>query len=336
MISIATRTNRLLGATAAVLLLPSVAFGFLKNNSNIQNDADREFYEVLESPNPFPSDTPSRFPTLLQHPFRSEIFEAPSGYGGDQPTYISHLYPMPGPKLTCESEASWWLDCSVAKTKGDEYMLTVSSSTQSSNSAMQEDSIQIEVFVKVKKFGKTFASTVLTANLRTSKCASRNSAGFLEINKIKVSGSEVFVISLQGSYLDVPGLSKYEVGSPSHDIVIGANSTGMPEVLASYAGTDLIQIASSDRSLLLTYSDDDFSSETANGYTGSTVIELVPTKPRWTERIHRIASMGDPLWIASIGVGIKGAAKPNLNRPTKVFSYESQTYDDFESEPACK
>lgn len=336
MISTATRTNRFLSLAAAMLFLSAVAVGTFRDDSRFQNDSDREFYEVLDSPHPFPTDTPSRIPTLLQHPFRSEIFEATSGYGGDQPAYISHLYAMPGPRLACESEISWWLSCSVANTKGGEYMLTVSSSAQSSNSAIQEDSIQIEVFVKVKKFGKTFASTVLTANLRTSKCVGRNSAGYLEINKIKVSGSEVFVISLQGSYLDVPGLSKYEVGTPSHDIVIGANSTGMPEVLASYAGTDLIQIASSDRSLLLTYSDDDFSSETANGYTGSTVIELLPTKPRWTERIHRIASMGDPLWIASIGVGIKGAAKPNLNGPTKVFSYQSQTYDNFESEPACE
>lgn len=332
MISSATRTNRFLGVTALVLILPAVAVGFLKNNSPIHNDSDREFYEVLESPNPFLSDTPSRVPTLLQHPFRSEIFEAVSGYGGDQPTYISHLYAMPGPKLTCES---WWLDCSVAKTKGDEYMLTVSRSSQSSNSAMQEDSIQIEVFIKVTKGVKTFASTVLTANLRTSKCASGNSAGLLEINKIKVAGNEVFVISLQGAYLDVPGLSIYEVGYPSHDIVIGANSTGMPEVIASYAGTDLIQIASTDRSLILTYSDDDFESETANGYTGSTVIELLPTKSKWMERIHRIASRGDPLWIAAFGVGIKDAAKPNLKGPTKVFSYQSQTYDNFETEPAC-
>jgi hypothetical protein len=110
----------------------------------------------------------------------------------------------------------------------------------------------------------------------------------------------------------------------------------MPEVVASYAGSELIQIAATDRSLLLTYSDGSIDNENINGFTAGNIIELLPHSGGWKERVHRISSIQDPLWVVGYGLGLQDARKPNLVKPKRLLSYDANLYPDLDTEPICR
>jgi len=336
----ASKTNRLFTLFAVLMAAASVGAPFM-NDKYVDPDEvfytttpDPEYLRVKMSPYPFKDSVPSRDAVILPHPFQSGIFQTDNKTGLDQPKNISHLYQLSGNELTC----SGWFEthaCAVGHTKSGDFLIIVSPASQSANSAMQIDSVDVEVFIPIVKGKTTFASTVLQTNFAMSRCEHMRYAGLLQLDQIKVGKDDVFVISIGGAFLDLEDMTESENRNPTQQIVIAANSSGMPEVVASYAGSEMSQIAATDRSLLLTYSNG-WDNETPDGYTGSNLIELLPHGNKWKERIHRITSSEDPYWVAAFGIGYEQAAKPNLVKPKRVLEYKSNLYPDPDIEPICR
>ena len=338
--SAASKTNRLFALFAVMMFATTVGASFM-DDKYVDPDAafynttpDPEYLRVKMSPYPFKDSVPARDAVVLDHPFQSGIFQTSNQSGLDQPKYISHLYELSGNKLTC---SGWWElhACAIGHTNSGDFLIIVGPASQSANNAMQIDSVDIEVFVPMVQGTKTFASTVLQANFAMSRCEYMPYAGFLHLDQIKVGTNDVFVLSIGGDFLELEDLTQSEGRIPTQQIVIATNSSGMPEVVASYAGSEMSQIAATDRSLLLTYSDG-WNSETPNGFTGTNLIELLPRGSKWEERMHRITSMEDPYWVAAFGIGIEQAAKPNLVKPKRVLEYTANLYPDPDTQPICR
>ncbi|MSZ31280.1 MAG: hypothetical protein F2630_03575 [Actinobacteria bacterium] len=338
--SVASQTNRLIALVASFMLVIAIGVsfidsGFVDPDASLYRDPpDPEYLRVKSSPYPFKADLPSRDASILPHAFNSGIFQTSNQGGMDQPKYISNLYPLSGEDLTC----SGWFElhaCAIGESASGNFLILVSPASQSANTAMQVDSIDVDVLIPIRKDNVTYVSTVLQANFQTSRCNRGPTRGSLQLDRIKVGKNDVFVLSIGGDFLDLDELTSEELRNPTQEIVIAANSTGMPEIVASYAGSEMSQIAATNRSLLLTYSDGWQYEETPNGFTGANLIELIPNSRNWRERIHRITSMKDPFWIAAYGIGMRGAAKPNLVKPKRLLDYSANLYPDPDNEPIC-
>jgi hypothetical protein len=343
--SSASKTNRLLALSSVLVVAAfvgtsftgeSASGGLTQLESNVTIEQDPEFEKIVGSPYPFPQSAPSRDAALLPHTFKYGIFQTPNMTGMDAPKFVSHFYPMSTNELEC---SGWWskpLACSVAHSTSGDFLFVIQHSSQSANDEMQIDSIDVDLYVPLTKGKTTFASTALQANFSISRCEYGAYSGTITLDKVKVGANEVFVFSLYRGFLDAIDLNSEEQRNPTHQIVFAANETGMPEVVASYAGSELIQIAATDRSLLLTYSDGSIDNENINGFTAGNIIELLPHSGGWKERVHRISSIQDPLWVVGYGLGLRDARKPNLVKPKRLLSYDANLYPDPDTEPICR
>jgi hypothetical protein len=343
--TLASKTNRLFTLFASLFFIAAITAPFLDISKQLDTTAteplisiapDPEFEKIVASPYPFPQGVPSRDAALLPHTFKYGIFQTPNMTGMDAPEFISHFYPMSKKGLDC---SGWWstpLACSVAHSTSGDFLFVIQHASQSANDEMQIDSIDVDLYVPTVKGTTSFASTVLQANFSISRCEYGAYSGSITLDKVKVGDSEVFVFSLYGGFIDSIDLNSEEQRNPTHQIVFASNESGMPEIVASYAGSELIQIAATDRSLLLTYGDGSIEKEEINGYTAGNIIELLPHSGGWKERIHRVASTRDPLWVIGYGLGLEGTREPNLVKPERLLSYDANLYPDPDTQPICR
>lgn len=343
--SAASQSNRLIALIAALLFASAISASFFgestpsgltTSESNVAIAPDPEVEKIVASPYPFPQNVPSRDAAMLPHTFTYGVFQTPNMTGMNATKFVSHFYPMSTNELEC---SGWWstpLACSVAHSTSGDFLFVIQHSSQSANDEMQIDSIDVDLYVPLTKGKTTFASTALQANFSISRCEYGAYSGTITLDKVKVGANEVFVFSLYRGFLDAIELNSEEQRNPTHQIVFAANETGMPEVVASYAGSELIQIAATDRSLLLTYSDGSIDNEDINGFTAGNIIELLPHSGGWKERVHRISSIQDPLWVVGYGLGLQDARKPNLVKAERLLSYDANLYPDPDTQPVCR
>lgn len=290
---------------------------------------------------PFPELWPERTPPIRVNPFVLGIFDKFNGGGGmKQSPFIPSMYPIGDEGLTCDpQEWDGYMACGIGSTTWGRYQVAITRYQTNSLEWYQLDQFDITVYVEGKRGESTYALSALQAHFSVSKCVYPRDQGHLILHKVRVGEEDVFVLKIGD------GFRKENSDNVNHNyysqiVVIAMGEAGMPEVVAGYEVEDLQQVAATDRSLILTVSDDDSMWDEELPYGTGLVIELTPRPTGWTERLHPLKYGRDPIWgLANYRIQPKEIAK-GIGKPLTLLDYTSLSHDkrfneycsDYESE----
>lgn len=272
---------------------------------------------------PFPEIWPERNPPVRINPFVSDTFDIFNGGGGiQQSPFIPDAYRTGTTGLTCKPK-EWYglMACGVGSTSRGRYQIVVTRYETDALNWPSFDALTITVYVEGTRGEDRYVYSALKFHLSVSKCIYASSAGKLALQKIRVGADDVFVLSMRGDFLPISD-NDFSYNS-SQVAVIAMNSTGMPEVIASYRFANLQQVAATDRSLILTIGDSDSMWDEDIPYGTGHVIELMPNANGWKERIHPLVYGREPLWgVANYEVRATEIGK-GIGKPLTLLDYTS-------------
>ena len=280
---------------------------------------------------PFNEAGPSRRPPMNKHPFLSGIYDQyPYGGGIRRSTFLPQMMEIDQSGLSCYP--GFWtslMACGTATTPRGRFQISFARTMTNSLNWYLNDLIDVNISYESDRGNKKYSISVLQANLSSDRC-SAGGQDTVTLDKLRVGEEELFVMTADGYF----GTYSNDHVSGSNVYVIGMNTTGIPEIVASYEAVELVQTAATDRSLILTFRTNQGDFETIYG-TG-VIAEILPQSGNWAERLHPLDSDKDPLWkIAAPRNGEKNKTA-GLGRPLRLLDYTSLFYSkNWEEETFC-
>jgi hypothetical protein len=269
---------------------------------------------------PFNEVGPSRKPPVNKHPFLTGIIDKyVYGQGISRSTFIPQMMEIDQSGLDCYP--GFWtslMACGTASTPRGRFQISFARTMTNSLNWYLSDLIDVNISYESDRGNKKYSISVLQANLSSDKCA----AGYQDtvtLDKLRVGNEELFVITTDGYF----GTSSNDQVFGINLYVVGMNATGIPEIVASYEAVEPLQIAATDRSLMLTFQTE-YQGSTSPG--SGLIAEILPQSGNWAERLHPIVDKKDPLWkFMTSPYGDKNKT-PGLGLPLRLLDYTSIFY----------
>lgn len=273
---------------------------------------------------PFPELWLERTPPIRVNPFVHGIFDRFHGGGGmQQSPFIPRLYQIGDEGLTCDpQEWDGYMACGIGSSSRGRFQVAITRYQTNSLDWYDNDQLDITIYAEGNRGESKYALSALRTHLSVSKCVYISGQGRLTLQKVRVGDEDVFVLKIDGGFRADINDNVYN-NDDAQIVVIAMGESGIPEVVAGYEIEDLQQVAATNRSLILTVSDDDSMWDEDLPYGTGLVIELIPSPTGWKERLHPLPSGRDPLWgIANFKVKSKEIAK-GIGKSLTLLDYTS-------------